>query len=121
MQALKILETDDSPRIVLDKENGFFEISGRSLPEDSAEFYGPVLNWIEAYTQAPNETSHFVFKLDYSNTASSKFIHEIFLRIEKVKGVKVSWWYLDEDEDMEEAGKEFAEQVSIPFEFVRYQ
>jgi hypothetical protein len=120
MQALKIQETDDSPRITLDKENGIFEISGRSLPEDSAEFYQPVLKWIASYSQEANISTEFVFKLDYSNTASSKFIHEIFVALEKIKGVKIIWWYLDEDEDMEEAGKEFAEQVSIPFEFKKY-
>jgi hypothetical protein len=122
MQALKIVETDDTPRITLDKENKTFEISGRTLPEDSAEFYEPVLNWIGAYVKDPNPTTEFVFKLDYSNTASSKFIHEILLLLEKIKGsVKIIWWYFDEDEDMQEAGHEFAEQVDIPFEFKVYQ
>jgi hypothetical protein len=121
MQALKIQETDESPRITLDKENGLFEITGRSLPEDSAEFYSPVLNWIAAYSKAPNATTEFVFRLDYSNTASSKFIHEIFVALEKIKGTKITWWYLEEDEDMEEAGKEFAEQVTMPFEFKKYK
>src|SRR4051812_2220587 len=114
MQAFKVQETDDSPRITLDKDNGIFEISGRSLPEDSAEFFNPILEWIADYAKAPNATTDFTFRLDYSNTASSKFIHEILQALEKVKGVKVTWWYLEEDEDMEEAGKEFSEQVSIP-------
>jgi hypothetical protein len=120
MQALKIQETDETPRITLDKEHGIFEISGRSLPEDSAEFYTPVLDWISAYAKAPNATTNFVFRLDYSNTASSKFIHGILMILEKINGSNITWWYLEEDEDMEEAGKEFAEQVSVPFEFKMY-
>jgi hypothetical protein len=120
MQALKVQETDDSPKIILDKDKGIFEISGRSLPEDSAEFYNPVLEWITTYAKDPNANTDFIFRLDYSNTASSKFIHEILQALEKVKGAKVTWWYLEEDEDMEEAGKEFSEQVSIPFEFKVY-
>jgi hypothetical protein len=120
MLALIIQETDETPRVLLDQENGIFVISGRSLPEDSAEFYSPVLDWIRAYSKTPNPTTEFIFRLDYSNTASSKFIHEIIVALEQIKGAKVIWWFLEEDEDMEEAGKEFAEQVSLPFEFKVY-
>ena len=47
MEILNLEGTEDTPKIILDKKNGIFEISGRSLPEDSAEFYRPVLEWIE--------------------------------------------------------------------------
>jgi hypothetical protein len=117
MQALKIEETDDTPTILLDKQSGKFEISGRSLPEDSSEFFSPVLVWMSAYAKEPNPSTEFVFKLDYSNTASSKFIHDILLILEKIKGSKVIWCHQTNDEDMLDAGKEFAEQMDIPFEF----
>ena len=117
MQALKIQEADDRPKINLDKEDGIFEISGRSLPEDAASFYAPVMQWIIDYGKAPNATTEFIFRLDYSNTASTKFIHEILLLLEKIKGVKVIWCYQDGDEDMEEVGKEFSEQIAVPFAF----
>jgi hypothetical protein len=120
MQALIIEETDETPNIVLDKEKGTFEVSGRSLPEDSAEFFDPILKWVSDYAKNPNPTTDFVFKLDYSNTASSKFVHEILLILEKVKGAKVLWYYHEDDEDMEDAGKEFSEQISLPFEFKQY-
>ena len=35
--------------------------------------------------------------------------------------VLVKWYYPDDDEDMEEAGKEYAEIVGIPFEQVPYE
>jgi hypothetical protein len=117
MQTLALDHTDETPGILLDKKNGIFEISGRSLPEDSAEFFDPVLNWLKEYAKQPNETTKFVFKMEYSNTASSKFIHEILMALQKIKGVKVVWSYHEDDEDMEEAGQEFSEQIDIPFEF----
>jgi hypothetical protein len=120
MQILNIQETDDSPKIVLDKQNGIFEISGRSLPEDSAEFYAPVLKWVRDYAKVPNATTDFIFKLEYSNTASSKFIHEILIALQVVKGAKVTWWTQEDDEDMKEEGVEFSEQVDVPFEFKSY-
>ena len=64
MEILNLEGTEDTPKIMLDKKNGIFEISGRSLPEDSAEFYRPVLEWLEKYAADTNPSTEFVFKLD---------------------------------------------------------
>ena len=117
MKALSIAATDETAGIVLDKENGVFEITGRSLPEDSAEFFEPVLHWVKEYKKDPNPATNIIFKLDYFNTASSKFIQDILAQFEGVDGVKVLWYYYADDESMEEAGTEFSEFVHVPFEF----
>ena len=120
MNILSLEGGEDTPRIVLDKKNGIMEISGGSLPEDSTEFYRPVLDWIEGYATDPNPSTTFVFKLEYFNTASSKLILDVLYALEDIKGIKVQWYFNEEDEDMEEAGQEFSELVEIPFEFVTY-
>jgi hypothetical protein len=120
MQVLNLEGTEDTPKIMLDKGNGIFEISGRSLPEDSAEFYRPVLEWIEQYAAAPNAATEFTFKLEYFNTASSKLILDVLSALEDIKGMKIAWYFHEDDEDMEEAGQEFSELVEIPFEFKTY-
>ena len=112
--------TEDTPRIVLDRKNGVMEISGRSLPEDSTEFYKPVLDWIEQYASDPNPSTNFVFKLEYFNTASSKLLLDVLSAPEDIKGMKIHWYFHEDDEDMEEAGQEFSELVEIPFEFKTY-
>jgi hypothetical protein len=120
MEILNLEGTEDTPKIILDKKNGIFEISGRSLPEDSAEFYRPVLEWIENYGQDPNASTDFVFKLEYFNTASSKLILDVLSALEDIKDMKILWYFHEDDEDMEEAGQEFSELVEIPFEFKTY-
>ena len=117
MEILNLEGTADTPKIILDKENRIFEISGRSLPEDSAEFYKPVIDWIARYAQQPNAATEFVFKLEYFNTSSSKLILDILSALEEIEGMKIRWCYPEDDEDMEEAGKEFSELVEIPFEY----
>ena len=117
MEILNLEGTADTPKIILDKENRIFEISGRSLPEDSAEFYRPVIEWINRYSQQPNAVTEFVFKLEYFNTSSSKLILDILSALEEIEGMKIKWCYPEDDEDMEEAGKEFSELVEIPFEY----
>ncbi|MGB3848789.1 MAG: DUF1987 domain-containing protein [Tunicatimonas sp.] len=120
MEIINLEGTEDTPKILLDKSNGIFEISGRSLPEDSAEFYQPIIDWLDGYAGTPNDNSTFVFKLEYFNTASSKLILDVLSKLEDVQSAKVMWYFHEDDEDMEEAGEEFSELVEVPFEFNTY-
>ncbi len=120
MEIINLEGTEDTPKIILDKTNGIFEISGRSLPEDTAEFYKPVLDWLARYTQAPNAKTPFTFKLEYFNTASSKLILDILGKLETIPGTTIDWYFHEDDEDMEEAGTEFSELVEVPFDFKSY-
>ncbi len=125
MQVIKIKGTDDTPTVLLDSENNIMEISGRSLPEDVAAFYEPILDWLDEYAESPNAKTVFDFKLVYFNTASSKLLLDILLKLEDLadegNDVLVRWHYPEDDEDMEEAGEEYADIVDVPFEQVAYQ
>jgi hypothetical protein len=120
MQIIQLEGTEDTPKVMLDKATGIFEISGRSLPEDAAEFYQPILNWLTEYAGHINPSTGFVIKLEYFNTASSKLILDVLSKLEDIKGSKVIWYYYEDDEDMQEAGVEFSELVDVPFEFKTY-
>jgi hypothetical protein len=124
METIKIQGTEDTPKIILDAENDILEISGRSLPEDVSSFYEPVLNWLNEYAENPAEKTVFNFKLTYFNTASSKLLLDILMKLEELheKGndVVIRWHYPDDDEDMAEAGEEYADIVDVPFEQVSY-
>lgn len=120
MDIISIEGTEDTPKIILDNQNKIYEISGRSLPEDSAEFYQPVIDWLSEYSQGPDAETIFVFKLEYFNTASSKLILEILSALEDIPGVKIHWYFYEDDEDMEEAGEEFSELIDLDFEFLTY-
>ncbi|MCB0489011.1 MAG: DUF1987 domain-containing protein [Cyclobacteriaceae bacterium] len=120
MEILNIEGAEDTPKIILDKGNGIFEISGRSLPEDCAEFYKPVLEWIRSYSGDSNASTDFVFNLEYFNTASSKLILDILSALNDVKGTTVFWHYQEDDEDMMEAGEEYRDLVEMPFELKSY-
>ena len=124
MDKLKIDGTEDSPQVNLDLEENILELSGRSLPEDVNTFYEPVLSWIEEYSKNPLENTVFNFKLTYFNTASSKVILDILTQFEEMieegHQVLVRWHFPDEDEDMQEAGEEYADMVDVPFEMVSY-
>lgn len=124
METIKIQGSEDTPKIILDAASDILEISGRSLPEDVSSFYEPVLNWLDEYAGQPNKKTVFNFKLTYFNTASSKLLLDILMRLEDMheKGneVLIRWHYPEDDEDMAEAGEEYADIVDVPFEQVAY-
>lgn len=120
MKPLHIEASDETPGVRFDKDAGIFEIFGRSLPEDSVEFYDPVFNWLRDYGQSPNAATPFTFKLDYFNTSSSKIILDLLKLLSEISGASVLWYSMEEDEDVAEAGEEFAQQVDIPFTFKTY-
>jgi len=122
MEVIHTEATEDTPEIILNKEKEVFEISGRSLPEDVNTFYEPVLEWIDEYSKNPNPRTLFKFRFLYFNTASSKIILDILTifeeMIEDKHNVLVRWYYTETDEDMLDAGEEYAEMVEVPFEFI---
>jgi hypothetical protein len=121
MEKLFIKATDDTPEILLDKSERIFTISGKSLPEDVIEFYSPVFSWLEQYTKDPLEETRLTVNVSYFNSASQRALNEIFIILSRilVKGLKVEveWHYSEDDDEMREAGKEYADITNLPFHF----
>lgn len=116
--------TDETPKVILDVESGEFEFSGKSLPEDVTQFFNPILDWFDNYGLSPSAATKVVFKMDYFNTASSKLILDILMKLEEIHeehgGIQIDWYFREDDEDMEEAGEEYADIVDVPFENISY-
>jgi hypothetical protein len=124
MDPLIIPKTDDTPAVHLDKTAGKFEFAAKSLPENVAKFYAPVIEWLKNYAEAPVDNATFEFKLTYFNTASSKVLLDILMLLEEInesgKKQQVAWYYKENDEDAKESGEEYSEIVSIDFKFIPY-
>src|SRR5258705_6070214 len=120
MEMLRIAPTDETPEIIFDKARDVFEVSGRSLPEDSVEFYTPVFQWLKQYAGDPNSTTRFEFKMEYTNTASSKMVQDILTALEKIKDVTITLYFHADDDDMEAMGHEPSELAEIPLTFKYY-
>ncbi len=121
MEILRIEPTNLTPYVSLDA-SGKLELSGRSIPENSLEFYQPVYEWLDEYLTNPADKTVFEVKLDYFNTSSSKCILDILKKIDKleVRGldVLVKWYYSENDEDMKEAGEDYGDLLESPFDLI---
>ena len=98
-------------------------IKGRSIPENSIEFYKPVIDWIGAYGGAPKDITEVNVQLEYFNTSSSKCILDVFKKLESVSGseITVKWHYEEDDEDMLEAGEDYEAIIDLPFEMIEVE
>ena len=120
IETLHLEGSAKTPTIDFNQETGVLELRGRSIPENSTEFYKPVFEWLDAYIDAPSANTEFAFKLQYFNTSSSKCILDVLRKLEKLhingNKVVVNWFYEEDDEDMKEAGENYQRIVSVPIQ-----
>ena len=103
--------------------SGELLLKGRSIPENSIEFYKPLIEWIESYSESPNSSTVLNVQLEYFNTSSSKCILDVFKKLESVTGseVSVKWYYEEDDEDMLEAGEDYEAIIDLDFEMIEVE
>lgn len=122
MNPLKLEPTAKTPRVVFDPDTAVFEISGRSIPEDSVGFYKIIMNWLDLYADEISGKANFRFELEYFNTSSSKCLLDLFRKLEDIyqagKEINVSWYFDEDDEDMEETGEDYKDMLSVPFDII---
>lgn len=112
-----------TPTVNLNADNGVLELKGRSIPENSIEFYKPIFDWVENYGNNPKADTQVNVVLEYFNTSSSKCILDFFKKLETLNGggktkVTINWHYEEDDEDMLEAGEDYQAIISVPFKMV---
>lgn len=122
MENLKLEGSAKTPSVTFNAETGVLELQGRSIPENSVEFYKPINEWIDAYGKSPKANTTVDVKLEYFNTSSSKCILDLFKQLEGLNGngteVHVNWYFEEDDEDMEEAGEDYEAIISLPFKMI---
>ncbi len=132
MEAFLHEATEFTPHVVLDPDNNIFEVSGFSRPEDVRTFYNPILKWLGDFeselgtplfpSRYDNEAVKFVFKLNYFNSASAKFLLDVLMQINRLytggTKVEIAWYYEEGDDEILESGEELAEMVDFEFEFI---
>ena len=125
MEPISIEGTQKTPTVNFNHETGKIEIKGRSIPENSIEFYKPLVDWLEQYGAAPQKLTEVNVQLEYFNTSSSKCILDVFKKLEAIyKGgneVVINWYYEEDDEDMLEAGEDYQSIIKVPFKMIEIE
>ena len=122
MEPLAIEGTAKTPNVKFEAGQGLIEIKGRSIPENSIEFYKPLVDWLEEYSKGPAALTKVNIQLEYFNTSSSKCILDVFKKLEAIYKAKneviINWYYEEDDEDMLEAGEDYESIIRVPFKMI---
>ena len=115
MENIYIKKTSNSPEVILDYEKGVIEFDGKSYPENTFDFYKPIVEWIEEYFHNEHMISTTInIKLTYFNSVTTQILFDIFDTIEESENKKlVVYWYYDAEnenglEDYEDYASEFS-------------
>lgn len=117
MNKLIIKETKYTPLINFDINSRVLEIKGKSYPENTFEFYKPILNWTKKYFNYHSKDKTIInFEIIYFNSSSSKLFFDFFDIIEEAQkkeyNIEINWIYDEENEVALEAGEDFKEDFS---------
>lgn len=122
MEPIAIEGTAKTPTVKFEASTGIIELKGRSIPENSIEFYKPLVDWLDEYANSAKDQIQVNIQLEYFNTSSSKCILDVFKKLEAInKGdseVIINWYYEEDDEDMLEAGEDYESIIRVPFKMI---
>jgi len=122
MEPILFEGTPKTPAVNFNADTGIIELKGRSIPENSIEFYKPLVDWLEEYKENAQPMTKVIIQLEYFNTSSSKCILDVFKKLEAVhkakNPVEIHWYYEEDDEDMLEAGEDYESIIRVPFKMV---
>ncbi len=103
--------------------DGAIKIRGRSIHENSLDFFKPVKEWLNEYLKVPADVTCVDINLEYFNSASAKIIINLLQKISYVqlknKKFIINWYYEEGDEDILERGEYFSSVLHLPFNFTK--
>ncbi len=105
--ALKIASTVFTPEINFDPKQDIFSVIGRSYPENVAEFYKPVFEWLKIFLNESKhikQNIHVYFEVDYLNSTTLKLYYELAKQFkdfnEDAEFARITWtWKLESSMD----------------------
>ncbi|MCP4751892.1 MAG: DUF1987 domain-containing protein, partial [Proteobacteria bacterium] len=78
MDTISIEATNSTPSISADASAGTVEIRGKSYPENTFEFYRPVLDWLKTYLESVDAPLKVTFEILYFNSSTSQVFYDLF-------------------------------------------
>jgi len=77
--------TPKTPQIDFNHLSGELILSGKSIPENPAKLYEPVLNWVKEYVLQARPITNLRLDLEYFNTSSLIWLSKILKVLKQIK------------------------------------
>ncbi len=122
MTDLHLAKTKNTLSVNFNCSSGLLELSGSSYPENTTDFFKPLIDWIQQYFLEVTGKLVLTIKIDYLNSSSIKYLSDMIDKLEnyhKSGGqVEINWYHKEDDDDIKEMGEEIKEDVSFPFNII---
>jgi hypothetical protein len=79
-----IERTAKTPQVDFNQLTGELILFGKSIPENAAKVYEPLLAWINDYIKSPRHTTNLRLNLEYFNTPSSIWLAKMVNALSKI-------------------------------------
>ena len=116
MKSINIEGCDNSPKVILNFTEGKIEITGESYPENTFDFYQPILAWLYDYFNAPQKITIVDLNLLYFNSSTVQVLFEIFDIFQDNIGkteLIINWYYDKDDIDWQDDFNYFVEEFEM--------
>ncbi|MBP6598436.1 MAG: biofilm regulation phosphoprotein SiaC [Giesbergeria sp.] len=117
---INIAGSQSTPSVEGDGALGLLRMQGDSYPENSFEFFGSIIDWLERFLRETQSPLCLELRLVYMNTSSVKAMMDIFDLLEEAhtsgRSVSVNWYYDPLNERVMNLADEFKEDCSFPFQ-----
>ena len=119
LESLNLARTTSTPEVKFNAETGALLLTGESYPENSFEFFKPLLDWVQSFVDKSSGPIRLQIGLTYMNTSSIKSMMDLLDLLEDAhaasREVTVTWLYDEENDRALEMAEEFREEVTLPF------
>jgi len=119
LENLSLPGLPSSPRVEANEAAGTLLLAGESYPENSFEFFRPILAWVADFLERDERPLTVELRLTYLNTSSIKCMMDLLDALEEAhlsgRTVTVNWFYDQENDRALDLAEEFKEELSLPF------
>jgi hypothetical protein len=123
MRDLMIEPTKKTPGV--DLSNGVLLFYGRSIIDNTRDFYEPIYAWVCEYMENPSEITVVTFKLEYIDAPSVKSILNLLMLLKEVGDrdlvFMVNWYYAYGDLELLQLGTILQERLEMEFDFNEFE
>lgn len=120
MNRFEVEQTKSTPFVRLEPDTGIMEIGGESYPENSQEFFDPIIQWVRKFLAESDLPAVLNVTLSYMNTSSTKYMIDILDQFENAhengRQVRVEWHCDTDNERSLDTVEELREDFEMPFE-----
>ncbi len=122
MENLLLTKSKNTLGVNFDATSGIIELSGSSYPENTTDFFKPLVDWIQKYFLEVTGKLVLNIKLDYLNSSSIKYLSDMIDKLENYHksggSVEINWYHKEDDEDIKEMGEEIKDDVGFTFNII---